>query len=314
MQYRSYWLLLWMALLGAFVVESALAAQRTFQVMGITIGNARCEIESPQVLPGEPADLLKKAASKTLTQKHCEAAQIYQSIAFQYPHLAIRHEAEFLLIPAHLAAEEYDAAITAAKNYLKTHPRKEDERVEYAYYAIGFAFFAERNSDDVRFNQRETAKAQQAFVEYLRIYPNGKHAHEVKAKLELAYNILAEAELEIGKSYLERARICRPWMKAEKCKEYKDGLYLSAAVRLQQIPTQFRNSRFLPEAIALLVECFQNLGKKAEADAAVKLLERIAADSEWTKAALLYVQDGTPIPVRHPEIPLNAELLGKLLQ
>ena len=233
-------------------------------IMGIELFGKSCQLNEYEDIPGEPEALYEQALQHTKAEEHCEAARLHLAIIRQFPWKALSVESKFLVIDALYLADKWDRSITASKMYLRDYGHKMDERVEYAAYMIGEAFFR-YIPEDIRFDTTDAYKAQRAFAEFIANFPKSKWAPEAKRKLQISYNILAKKEISLGNYYLER----------------KD--YYRAAVRYQVVPKDFRSSEHVPEALYLLVDCFLGLKKVPEALAAKKILETRFKDSPFTE-------------------------------
>lgn len=250
MQKPLLWTLVVLALAFAITAADAHAKPNSF---GLDFSPA-CDMELPRPITGDIETLFQQAEQFAGNNENCLAAQKYYAVT-QLATDQRFHDAMFRIIDMLHKAGEYDASITAAKEYIQWHPVQSQERTEYAYYMIGLNFFLERNG--VLQDQKETQKAQLAFADYLEKYPNGRYHDEALNYMKNSYEELAKREIEVGRHYLSVKQ------------------YTAAAVRLQQVPLKFKNSKHLPEALFLISIAYTALDKDKEAAAVLVLLQKL---------------------------------------
>ena len=257
-----------MIILAILTAQDALSSKK---ILGLEVIPTCSLSKKRKAMPGEADQVFKKAQELLSQKKYCESALLLDQVA-KHSDGNLFQDATFQLIDALYMAENYDASITAAKEYISANPGLHDPRTEYAYFMIGKNFTKE-SAPSPEHDQEYAGKAQTALTTYLTQYPSGKYSMEAKELVKKSYDQLAEKEIFAGKYLL---------------KEYK---YKAAAMRLQNIPKYFKNSSYMPEALYLITQAYLGMGKGKDASTVVELAKKLYPNSEYTSSAEKYLRD-----------------------
>lgn len=187
------------------------------------------------------------------------AAVAFDEVERQHPYSVWARRGQVMAAASHYQARNYDDAINAVDRFLALHPG--NSSAPYAYYLKALCFY-ERIADVGR-DQDSTLKAQNAFIELIRRFPDSKYAYDAKLKLDLTNDHLAGKEMEVGRYYLNRKE------------------YLAAAIRFRNVIESYQQTSHTPEALHRLVETYLALGVAPEAQSAGAVLGHNYNGSKW---------------------------------
>ena len=158
-------------------------------------------------VPDTPADRLYNEGLFLLNDKqdYKEAAKKFDQVDRENPYSDWARKALLMSAYAYYQAGQYDDCINAAKRYVTLHPGSPD--AAYAQFLIGSSYYDQIL--DVTRDQERADKAITAFEEVVHKYPDSEYALAAKKKIEMARDQLAGKEMEIGRFYLEQARLPR---------------------------------------------------------------------------------------------------------
>ncbi len=224
------------------------------------------------VIPDEPADKLYNEALYLLNTKkdYKAAAKRFEEVDRQHPYSEWSRKALLMSAFAYYEAKEFPDAVGAARRYVSLHPGTAD--AAYAQYIIGSAYFDEM--PDISRDQVGTEKAVNALEEVVRKFPDTEYAAAAKKKLQVARDLMAGKEMQVGRFYQER----------------RD--YTAAINRFKTVVTRYQTTRHVEEALMRLVEAYMALGIVNEAQTAAAVLGHNFPDSRWYKDAYNLVRAG----------------------
>ncbi len=219
-----------------------------------------------------PADELYREADKLLAAGYYEkAAKGFEEVDRQHPYSPYARRAIVMAAYAHYKNKAYDEAITAARRYVTLHPGTKEAAL--AQHIIASALFDQIN-DSLR-DQSKTREALKELKILLRRYPNSRYAEKARNRIRLARDVLAAAEMNVGRYYL------------------KNHNYLAAINRFKVVVRDYQTTAHVEEALMRLTEAYMALGIKSEAQTAAAILGHNFPDSKWYKDAyVLLKSDG----------------------
>ena len=199
-----------------------------------------------------------------------KAAQAFEEVDRQHPYSEWATRAQLMAAYAYYQANEYDAAIDAARRFIDLHPGNKD--VAYAYYLIGICDYEQIS--DVRRDQKMTEDALKALEELIRRFPDSDYARDAELKLQLTRDHLAGTEMSIGRYYLER------------------GKYVAAINRFRNVIENYQTTTHVPEALHRLTEAYMALGVTDEARRTAAVLGYNFPGSRWYEDSYALINGG----------------------
>jgi outer membrane protein assembly factor BamD len=162
---------------------------------------------------------------------------------------------------AHYKAEEPEEAIAAADRFIKLYPQ--NPYVDYAYYLKGIVNYNRSVGFIDRFiptdqSQRDPGSALDAFedfAELVRRFPDSKYAEDARQRMLYLRSNLARNEVNVAEYYMRR------------------GAYLAAANRAQYVIERFQRTAAVEDALEVMIEAYERLGKEQLAADARRVLE-----------------------------------------
>ncbi|HDR28188.1 outer membrane protein assembly factor BamD [Rhodovulum sp.] len=192
-------------------------------------------------------------------RKPKEAARLYGEVERLYPYSEWAKRALIMQAYAHHRARDYEDARTAAQRYIDFYPADDD--AAYAQYLLALSYYDQ--IDLVGRDQGMTFQALQALRTVIERYPDSEYARSSILKFDLAFDHLADKEMEVGRYYLKR------------------GHHTAAINRFRVVVEDFQTTTHTPEALLRLVEAYLALGLDAEAQTAGAILGHNFQGTDW---------------------------------
>lgn len=197
------------------------------------------------------------------------AAALFDEVERQHPYSPWARRAQLMSSFSYYVARDYNKSIASAQRFLSIHPGNRD--APYAYYLISLSYY-EQISDVTR-DQKITEQAKIALTEVIRRFPNSQYATDARLKLDLVNDHLAGKEMEIGRSY------------------ERNGRWLSAQIRFQNVVEKFETTSHTPEALFRLTETSLALGVREEAVKYAAVLGANYPGSKWYERAFKLIDN-----------------------
>ena len=155
----------------------------------------------------EPADKLYNEGLYLMNQRkdNKAASKKFEEVDRQHPYSDWARKSLLMSAYSFYNAGDYDSCIGAATRYVTLHPGSPD--AAYAQYLIAASHYDQ--IPDISRDQGRTEKAIAALEEVIRKYPTSEYATSAKAKLEGARDQLAGKEMDVGRYYIDQARLHR---------------------------------------------------------------------------------------------------------
>jgi outer membrane protein assembly factor BamD len=226
--------------------------------------------DEPALEPDKPVEQLYGEAQDLMQQgSWTRAAAAFEEVERQHPYSELAKRAQVEAAYAYYEGDAYDEAIGAAERFIDLHPG--DEATPYAYYLIGLCYYEQIS--DVGRDQEMTERAQQAFEEMVRRYPQSDYARDATLKLDLIRDHLAGKEMNIGRYYEDRKQ------------------YVGAINRFRSVVENYQTTSHVPEALFRLTESYLALGVRKEAQAAAAVLGYNYPGSIWYERSYALLED-----------------------
>ena len=177
--------------------------------------------------------------------KHLEAIDTY------YPTGEYAQQAQLELIYAKFQQKDYEGTIALADRFIKMNPQHPN--ADYAYYVRGVANMEQNYDGLIRFTSLKQSHrdvsylkvAYQNFVDFIRRYPSSTYAVDAAQRMKFISNELAESEMNAMRFNVKR----KAW--------------IAAIERAQWVVEHYPNAPQVPEALATMSYCYDQLGDKS---------------------------------------------------
>ena len=210
---------------------------------------ARTEVPTPLETLDAPT-IYQQAEAELERNRFDEAAELFSEVERLHPYSEWAKRALIMSAFAYHADENYESARISAQRFLDFYPGDED--AAYAQYLLALSYYDQ--IDQVGRDQGLTFQALQALREVIERYPDSEYASSAILKFELAFDQLAQKEMEIGRYYLRR------------------GHHTAAINRFRVVVEEFQTTSHTPEALLRLVEAYLSLGLTDQAQTAGAIL------------------------------------------
>jgi outer membrane protein assembly factor BamD len=188
-----------------------------------------------------------------------QAAAFFDEVERQHPFSEWARRSILMGAYSHYRANRYEQAIASAQRFIALHPGSSS--APYAYYLIAISHY-ERIMDVGR-DQSTTQVALDALQQVVTRYPESPYARDARIKIDMTRDHLAGREMNVGRWYL------------------RNGFYLAAANRFQNVIREYQTTNHTPEALHRLVEVYVALGVDDEARMVAAVLGHNFPGSDW---------------------------------
>jgi outer membrane protein assembly factor BamD len=176
------------------------------------------------------------------------AIEKLEQLESRYPFGRFSEQAQLELIFAYYKAGRPEQAKAAADRFIRLHPQHEN--IDYAYYLRGLTNFdADTNITDrwlpTDSSQRDPGGARDSFNDFSTLtsrYPNSQYAPDARMRMIFLRNQLAAYELHVARYYITR------------------GAFIAAANRGRYVVENYQETPSVPEALAIMVATYDELG------------------------------------------------------
>ena len=200
-----------------------------------------------------------------------KAIKYLEKLEARFPYGRYAQQAQLELGYAHWKDGERASAVAAADRFIKLYPTHPN--VDYAWYLKGLINFHELagalswlTTPDM--SDRDPKASREAFLAFKEVvvrFPDSPYAEDSAARMRYLLNALAANEVHVAKYYMKR------------------GAYLAAANRAQYAIQHYPQAPAVEEAMAVLVQAYNQLGMKELSDSARRVLEKNFPESAHVK-------------------------------
>jgi outer membrane protein assembly factor BamD len=217
-----------------------------------------------------PVDQLYAAGHQELENGNMGRAQTdYKRLISRFPYGPYTEQAQLDLAYAQYKSGSYDDATSTVERFIRTYPTH--RHVDYAYYLKALINFIRDYALLSRLarldtSQRDQGSPRQSFNDFanlIRRFPNSRYAPDARQRMVYLREELAKHEIGVGLYYLERKA------------------YVAAANRGQYVITNFPQSKYDGDALALMAESYKRLGDTKLSDDAKRVLLQNHPDHPW---------------------------------
>lgn len=201
-----------------------------------------------------------EASSAMREGNYKTAIKYYELLEARYPFGKFALQSQLDLAYAYYRDGEPESALAAADRFMRLNPSH--PAVAYALYLKGIVNFNRRLGFLTRFiptdtSQRDPGAAMdsfQDFSELVRRFPESEYAEDAQKRMIYLRNNLAKHELHVARYYMDRKA------------------YLAAANRAAAVVEKYQRTPSAREALQIMIEAYEKLGKDKLADAARRVL------------------------------------------
>jgi outer membrane protein assembly factor BamD len=204
--------------------------------------------------------LYTEAHSELMSGNYTRAEKLYETLQARYPYGRYAQQSEMDLAYGYYRDKEPEQALAACDRFIKVHPAHPN--LDYIYYLKGLIYL---NSDDSwiakyggqDMSERDpdaSGKAYQAFREVVTRYPDSKYAADSQAKIVMLVDAMGNYQMHVARYYMLR------------------GAYVAAVNRAEGVVREYHNTKYVEEALAIMVQGYQDLGMKQQSDDARRVL------------------------------------------
>ncbi|NEV62899.1 outer membrane protein assembly factor BamD [Thiorhodococcus minor] len=225
---------------------------------------AGCGVFGKKIDPTEgwsASKLYSEAAAELDSGNYKRAVELYEKLEARYPFGRYAMQSQLDVAYAHYKADEPEDAIAAADRFIKLYPR--NPYVDYAYYLKGIVNYNRSVGFLDRFiptdaSQRDPGSALDAFNDFsvlVERFPNSKYAQDARQRMVYLRSNLAKNEVNVARYYMKR------------------GAYVAAANRANYVIERFQRTSAVDDALEVLADAYEALGKDDLAADARRVLE-----------------------------------------
>lgn len=170
---------------------------------------------------------------------------------------------------AHYKNEEMAQALTLLSRFERNYPASVD--MDYALYLKGLIFFAEDQSFLRRLASQDWSdrdpeanrRAFRVFEQLVNRFPQSKYAEDSRRRMAQLVDALGGHEIAIARYYAKR------------------HAYVAANNRAQRVLQQYQNTRYVEEALAIMIFSYEKMGNTQLADDTRRVLQQNFANSPY---------------------------------
>lgn len=197
------------------------------------------------------------------------AIQMYEKLEARYPYGRYAQQAQLEIAYAHYKDGEAALALAACDRFIKMHPTHQN--ADYAFYLKGLVNFIEdagfmsfiSRQDMTERDPRSARESYEAFRELVSRFPNSRYAADARKRMAYLINAMAANEVHVARYYLTR------------------GAALAAANRAQVVLASYPQSPETEEALAIMVQAYDQLNMPQLRDDARKVLDKNFPQSQY---------------------------------
>lgn len=205
--------------------------------------------------------LYATANDKLLHKEYSKAIEYYKVLESTYPYGMYAEQGLLDLAYAYYQNDKAELALPTLDLFISTYPT--NKNMDYALYLKGYINYKNDNGLLSKFTKQDLAErdskgveeAFKAFHELITKYPRSQYTPNARIKINQLVNALAKGELYRARYYMV--------IKA----------YLAAISRSENVVTNYPNTPYIEEALAIQFAAYKNLGKITLANDTKRILQ-----------------------------------------
>lgn len=218
------------------------------------------------------ADLYQRAQHAMQKHNYETAVKEYEALDGLYPFSEQAQRSRMDVIYAYYMNEDQTSTVIAADRYLHLQPRS--KYADYVYYMRGVASFSKGQSWlQKRFNvspaDRDPERLMEAYQSFRSVvdrYPNSIYRKDCELRMAYLRNLIAEHYMRVANYY------------------YSVDAYVAAADRASNVVSHFQGAKQVPDALAMLFNCYRRLHLADRAQQSYAILKANYPDSRAFRA------------------------------
>ncbi len=232
-------------------------------VAALALGGVACSSKDYDPTRDWSKERLYRQAKSSLEAGSFEQAiDYFETLESRYPFGPLALQAQLEIAYAYYQFGQEQSAISALDRFIKLHPTHEG--VAYAYYLRGLIRYNRGRTfvNDVfprDMSQMDQGRLRQAFADFRRVveqHGDTRYAEDARQRMIYLRNQMAKHELETARFYFERAA------------------YTATLNRIEYLLANYDGASAVPEALALQVRAYEQLGLADLAADARRVLRR----------------------------------------
>lgn len=212
------------------------------------------------------AQIYQEAQEALDRERYLTAIERLQALESRFPFGEYSEQIQLELIFAFYRNHQTESARATARRFMRLHP--DHPQVDYALYMSGLAAWEAgrhtleglRLSDLSQRDPGATREAHADFEQLVRRFPTSEYAPDALQRMHYLHHLLAAQEVYIGQFYLRR------------------GAPIAAINRGQEVLEVYRDTPFVPDALAVMIEGYRHLDQVDTAQRLQALLTELAPD------------------------------------
>ena len=225
-----------------------------------------------QITQGWTVEKLYAEAKDELTKgNYTRAIKLYDILESRFPFGRYAQQSSLDRAYAHYRDNEPKLALEELDRFIKLHPVHPN--MDYALYLKGLVLFNEDQSFLSRlasqdWSERDPQANKDAFFVFqdlLKRYPESAYAQDSRERIIKLVQALGGHEMHVARYYMKR------------------GAYLAAVNRAQTIVSEYQNTEYIEEALAIMVAGYDRLGKDDLRDDTFRVLQKNYPQSDYLK-------------------------------
>lgn len=213
--------------------------------------------------------LYAEASSELANKNYNQAIKLYQILESTYPYGVYAQTGLLDLAYAHFQDDKPELALASIEQFISTYPT--NINMDYALYLKGYINYINDNGLMSRFSGQDLSErdpksvleAYGAFTMLIELYPNSKFVPDAKDRINRLVNALARGEIYRARYYMSI------------------HAYLAAIGRAQSVITNYPNTLYVEEALAIQIAAYHDLGQLALSLDTTKILRLNFAKSKY---------------------------------
>ena len=217
-----------------------------------------------------PLEIIYKEAYKNFENgNYQQSVEFFSKIESDYSYTPWAPKALLMKAYIYYDSSKYLEAIENLQKFKKIYSTS--SYLSYAEYLISICLYEQINVPER--DQSTTELVLLNFKNYIKKYPKTDYTEDIKLKLDLVYDVLANKEMIIARYYQKR------------------GKWLAALKRLSNILENYQKTIFIEEALHRMVEINYKIGNISSAKKYASILGYNFNDSDWFKKSYIIVNN-----------------------
>ncbi len=220
--------------------------------------------------------LYTEAKGELTKGNYTRAVKLYDILESRFPFGRFAQQASLDRAYAHYRDNEPKLALEELNRFIKLHPVHPN--LDYALYLKGLILFNEDQSflnklaaqDWSERDPKANKDAFFAFQELVKNHPESVYTPDAVSRMNKLLDALGGHEMHVARYYMKR------------------GAYLAAVNRAQTIVTEYQNTVYVEESLAIMVTAYDKLGKPDLRDDAFRVLQKNYAHSAYLKTPWVF--------------------------